>query len=159
MKKYILFIIIAVLLSTLCSCTAATDYFGFTKEDFKVVDEKDSHGGFHGDGAYYLILNCSENKQKASELIEDWKPLAMSEPLELIMYGGEKNGISYDGYNLSEQAKMPEVENGYYCFYDRHPNAKDPHNDSDLLKRASFNFSLAVYDTDSDIMYYFEYDT
>ena len=66
MKKYILFIIIAVLLSTLCSCTAATDYFGFTKEDFKVVDEKDSHGGFHGDGAYYLILNCSENKQKIS---------------------------------------------------------------------------------------------
>ena len=159
MKKYILFIIIAILLATLCSCTAETDYFGFSKKDFEIIEEADTHGGFHGDGAYYLIVDCSKNKQKALELIEDWKPLDMTESLELIMYGGEKDGISYDGYDLSEQAKMPKVENGYYRFYDRHPNAKDHHGDSELLKRASFNFSLAVYDTDTDIMYYFEYDT
>ena len=158
MKKYILFIIIALLLSTLCSCTAETDYFGFTKEDFKVVDEKDSHGGFHGDGAYYLILNCSENKQKASELIEDWKPLAMSESLELIMYGGEKNGVSY-AYDLAEEAHWPIINNGVYKFVDRHSEAVDKSDDASLFDRSSYNFSIAAYDLDTNILYYFEFDT
>ena len=156
-KLIIVTIIVCVVFSS-CS-TVGSGHFGFKTSAFTVIEEKDTHGGFLGDGTYYLILDCSERKEQATELIKDWKPLPLTENLQLIMYGGEKNGISYDGYNLSEQAKMPEVENGYYCFYDRHPNAKDPHNDSDLLKRASFNFSLAVYDTDSDIMYYFEYDT
>lgn len=158
MKKYILCAVAVVtLLCSLLSCASERDCFGFFKKDFAVLEENDTHGAF-GDGAYYLILDCSENRQQAMELVSGWKELAMSEDLELIMYGGERDGTVY-GYNLAEQAKMPKVENGYYRFYDRHPNAKYPYDTSDLLKRVSFNFSLAVYDTDSDIMYYFEYDT
>ena len=44
-----------------------SEYFGFSKEDFTVEEEADTHGGFYGDGSYYLILDCSESKEKALE--------------------------------------------------------------------------------------------
>lgn len=134
------------------------EYFGFAKKDFDVVEELDTHGGFHGDGSYYLILDCSENKKEALELIKYWKKLPLSENLELIMFGGEREGITY-GYNLSEEAKMPKVENGYYFFQDRSSESTNSEDDSELLNRYSFNFSIAVYDSDTDILYYFEFDT
>lgn len=131
---------------------------GFSKEDFIIVEEADTHGGFHGDGSYYLILDCSKNKEKALENIKSWKELPLSKNLNLIMYGGEKDGMTY-GYNLAEEAKIPEIENGYYYFCDRHSESTDSSDDTNLFTRASFNFTLAIYDSDTDRMYYFEFDT
>lgn len=134
------------------------DYFGFDKNEFAVVEEANTHGGFHGDGTYYLILDCSGNKEKALENLKSWSELPLPENLQLIMHGGEKNGIVY-GYDLAEEAKIPDVKNGYYCFYDRHSESTDSCDDSELFDRGSYNFSTAVYDSNVDIMYYFEFDT
>lgn len=136
----------------------STNHFGFAKKDFSVVEENDTHGGFLGDGSYYLILDCSGNKALALEKIKDWKKLPLSENLNLIMYGGEKDGIDY-GYNLSEEAKIPKIKNGYYMFKDRHSESQNAEDDSELLSRHSFNFSIAVYNCDTDKLYYFEFDT
>lgn len=138
--------------------TVEETYFGFSKDDFIVVDEADTHGGFYEDGSYYLILDCSENREKALENVKGWKELPLSKNLNLIMYGGEKDGMTY-GYNLAEEAKIPEIENGYYYFCDRHSESTDASDDTNLLTRASFNFTLAIYDSDADRMYYFEFDT
>ena len=134
------------------------EYFGFAKKDFSVIEELDTHGGFHGDGSYYLILDCSENKQDALENVSGWNTLPLSENLALIMYGGHKDGMWY-GYNLAEEANIPAIENGYYIFKDRHSDSRDSADDSELFNRHSFNFSIAIYDLDTDIMYYFEFDT
>lgn len=134
------------------------EYFGFTKKDFSVVEEIDTHGGFLGDGSYCLILDCSGNRENALEQVKNWNKLPLSENLNLVMYGGEKDGISY-GYNLAEEARIPRVENGYYIFNDRSSESKDSADDSELFNRYSFNFSIAVYDSDTDRMYYFEFDT
>lgn len=136
----------------------AEKYFGFRKKDYEVREETDTHGGFHGDGAYHLIMDCSENKGKALEIVNSWNQLPLSENLNLIMYGGERDGMTY-GFNLAELANMPTIENGCYCFYDRHSESTDSGSDANLFDRASFNFSLAVYDFDTNMMYYFEYDT
>lgn len=135
-----------------------TPYFGFTKKDFSVVEELDTHGGFLGDGSHYLILDCSGNKQKSSEIIKDWNKLPLSENLNLAMYGGEKDGVIY-GYELAKKAHMPKIENGYYIFEDRHSESNDSKDDSELFDRYSFNFSIAVYDCDTDKMYFFKFDT
>ena len=128
-------------------------YFGFEKKDYIVLEEEDSHGGFHGDGSYYLILDCSENKEKALENLKGWNELPLSKNLNLIIYGNE----SYT-YHLAEMAKIPEIEHGYFCFWDR--NADVNHmDDTELFNRYSFNFSFAIYDSDTDIMYYLEFDT
>lgn len=133
-------------------------YFGFEKRDFIVINEFDTHGGFHGDGSYYLILDCSENKNEALDKIKGWKKLPLSENLELIMYGGEKNGVTY-GHKLAQEAHIPQIENGYYIFEDRNSESIDSTNDTKLFDRYSFNFSLAIYDCDSDKMYYFAFDS
>lgn len=133
-------------------------YCGFSKGDFTVVEEQDTHGGFHGDGSYYLILDCSDNIEAALQIVEGWNALPLSETLSLVMYGGERDSVGYS-YNLAQEAHMPEVENGYYSFTDRHPEAEDDTDDGQLLSRSSFNFTLAVYDTDTNRLYYFEFDT
>ncbi len=133
-------------------------YFGFEKRDFTVVEELDTHGGFHGDGSYYLILDCSNNKKEALEKIKEWEKLPLSENLELIMYGGEREGITY-GYKLAQESHIPQIKNGYYIFKDRHSESTDSTDDTKIFDRYSFNFSIAIYDCDSDKMYYFEFDT
>lgn len=161
MKRVLAVVCAFVFLAALSSCLTSLqpdNYFGFSKQSFVVVEEKDTHGGFVGDGAYYLILDCSDNTEDALSIVADWNELPLSENLNLIMYGGEKDGVTY-GYDLSEEAHMPVIENGYYYFEDRHSEAKDATDDSELFSRASYNFSLAVYDSDTNRLYYFEFDT
>ncbi len=162
MKKILAFLCMMICVLGLSSCSSSQgkpeEYMGFAKDDFVVVEELDSHGGFHGDGTYHLILDCSEHQEKALENIAGWKELPLSENLALILYGGEKDGRTY-GYYLAEEANIPEIQNGYFCFLDRHSESTDIHSDAELFNRASFNFSLALYDTDTDRMYYFEFDT
>ena len=161
MKRILTFLCTFLFLVALSSCAMIPqqeEYLGFSKQDFTVVAEEDTHGGFHGDGSYYLILDCSNNIETASENINGWKPLPLSENLELIMYGGQKDGVYY-GYGLSEEAHMPKIINGYYFFQDRHAKSVDPSDDSSLFDQFSFNFTLAVYDCDTNRFYYFKFDT
>ncbi len=123
-----------------------TEHFGFAKKDFTVVEEIDTHGGFHGDGSYFLILDCSDNKDKALEKVKNWNKLPLSENLNNVMYGN----------SLTEEAHLPIIENGYYMFKDRQTDGTD---DSAIFDKASYNFSIAFYDSDTDKMYYFDFDT
>ncbi len=131
-------------------------YMGFNKTEYTIVEEEDTHGGFLGDGSYYLILDCSSNTEKALNIVRDRKPLPLSENLNLIMYGGIKDGVIY-GYELAEEAHWPIIEHGYYKFVDE--QSDDPEDDSGLFDRHSFNFEIAAYDTDTDLLYFFRFDT
>ena len=53
---------------------------------------------------------------------------------------------------------IPEVENGYYLLIDEQAE-EGKATGADILHRASFNFTLGIYDSDADILYYFELDT
>ena len=160
--RYIKAIAIIVLICVLFSgCAAAgeeSEYFGFNTKEFIVAEEADTHGGFHGDGSYYLILDCSENQERSHEIIADWQALPLTENLQIVMYGGVKDNVSY-GYGFAEEAHWPDISNGVYKFVDRHSESTDESDDTNLLDRFSFNFSIAVYDLDTDTLYYFEMDT
>ena len=158
MKKIVSLIMCFAIMLNLAACSewllGRSDFFGFSKRDFTVMEEVNNHGGFHGDGSYYIIMDCSKNKEKALEILSDWKKLPMTENLNRIMFKYEN-----DGMNLAEEAKIPMVKNGYYFFYDRHSESADSSDDSEIFGRGSYNFSLAIYDSDTDMMYYYEYDT
>lgn len=145
MKKTVAMLLALIFIIALPACSAKT-YFGFSKQKFTVVEEQDTHGGFHGDGSYYLVLDCSNHAEAALNIVERWNKLPLSENLDMFIYG-------------EEVAQLPRIENGYYCFQDRHPEAINPSDDSELFSRWSFNFSLAVYDSDTNMFYYFEFDT
>ncbi len=161
--KLVIATIIACLVFSSCSTVGSgqADYFGFKPSEFVVVDEFDSHGGFLGDGDYYLILDCSGKAEQAKELIDSWKPLPLTENLQRVMdttCGGMEDGVYYSK-TLAEIAHWPVIENGVYKFIDRHPEAIDKSDDTSLFDRHSHNFSIAVYDLDTDMLYYFEHDT
>ena len=161
--KIITVLIFICLFFTFCSTSdrGEAEYFGFKTSVFTVVDEKDTHGGFHGDGDYYLILDCSEKAEQAKELIDGWKPLPLTENLQRIMNmtcSRMEDGVYYNK-TLAEMAHWPIIENGVYKFIDRHSEAIDKSDDTNLFNRYSYNFSVAAYDLDTNTLYYFEFDT
>ena len=54
---------------------------------------------------------------------------------------------------------VPQVESGYYFFQDRHREAEDPGDPSNLFSRNAYNFTAALYDAGSETLYYYELDT
>ena len=114
------------------------------------AEVSDTHGGFHGEGEYAATIRFDtvHGAQLAEQLqnTDGWKTL----PLELLMYGGS----SY-GYYFADKAGIPKVENGCYYFIDRQQDTER----AGLLYRRSYNFSLAIYDSDENILYYCEIDT
>ena len=161
MKKSILLCLILTACLFLSSCFSGEERYsamGFSKSEYTIVEEKEDRDSFHGDGYSYLILDCSANAEKARSIVEDWTPLPLSENLELLMYGGEKDGAYY-GYDLAEDVNWPRIEHGVYKFYDRFDGATDRSDDSELFRRFSFNFSIAMYDLDNDMLYYYRLDT
>ena len=126
-------------------------------EDCKIEEDKDTHGGFLGDGEYFAKIICT-NKQE-SEIKSKWNELPLSpelqEAMNIIRYDGNGGNNVYDKYNI------PNIEDGYYCFVDRHSEAvlKDNKNDEDLNKRSSYNFTVGIYDSENKILYYYELDT
>lgn len=98
-------------------------------------------------------LNCSLPAAEKAEQLQNtdgWKVLPLEEELELLMYGGS----SY-GYYFADKAGIPKVENGCYYFIDRQQDTER----TELLYHRSYNFSLAIYDSDENILYYCEIDT
>ena len=150
-------LLLTVLLLPVCGCGGEKTVMGFVPQHFAVVEESDSHGGWMGDGLYYLVLDCAGNRDEALENVSGWKELPLSENLQLMLYGGEKNGVRY-GY-LDKEVQFPQTEEGWYCFVDRHRESTDSSDDTNLLRRYSFNFSAAVYDAQTDRLYYVEFDT
>ena len=115
----------------------------------KEISFEDTHGGFHGDGCIFAKIGFED-----SSLTEDlkknreWKKLPLSDNLNTFIYGG------YDS-----KLEIPKIKEGYYYFKDRHSESEDVRDDSELMSRASFNFTLLIYDSETDIMYIIEYDT
>ena len=53
---------------------------------------------------------------------------------------------------------IPRVRHGYYFFEDRYPS-DGPEKEKEFLDRGVFNFTVALYDSDNDTLYYCEVDT
>ena len=56
---------------------------------------------------------------------------------------------------------IPEISNGYWFVLDRHSAAKSKYNEKDIFKedRYSYNFTVAVFDIDKNVLYIYELDT
>lgn len=121
----------------------------------------DSHGGFHGDGETVARIQLTD-EQAASFLAdiqgnECWHPLPLSENLSAAVYGWR---TETEGFGpLFPEDTVPMVENGCWFFTDRHPQAEDPADDSQLHSRSSWNFTAAIFDADQNVLYYLELDT
>ncbi len=140
------------------------DISGYTE-----MTESDTHGGFHGDGelfytAYYNTGPAGELEENLERLAEQngsgWRRLPMTEVLQTAAYGAEGDGWKSGPWiTVNGEEGFPEAAEGYYYFRDRHSQAEDERDDSQLLQRNSQNFTLALYDTENNVLYYYEGDS
>jgi len=135
-----------------------SETLGVNAKPGAVLSSYNDHGGFHGDGTTFEVRIYSDDSLLTEiQQHSDWKPLPLTENLEIIAYGKEYPGFSIGPYIFVRgYAEFPIVEEGYYYFYDRQSDSTD---DADVLNRGSYNITLAIYDLNSRTLYYCDYDT
>lgn len=123
----------------------------------------DSHGGFHGDGETYAeVVFSDDDFLNAIENDAQWCALPLTQNLSAIVYGGmTSNGTTWAPSitNDEDELLVPTISNGYYFFKDRHYESEDAKDDSSLFDRYSMNFTIAIYDSDTKILYFYKLDT
>lgn len=121
----------------------------------------DTHSG-NGDGTSCFALTFSDNalEQEIADR-SDWAALPLDKATQVLAYGQSDETGSMGPYltDRDGDALLPPIENGYYCLIDRQASEKSLSAAQPILERASLNFTLAVYDTDQDILYFCQLDT
>ena len=165
---------ICIMISSLSNCSNEFDPKEYVESHLDINTESaqidtviEPPRSFNGDGNTYVVLNFSDNPitEEIKEK-ENWKQLPLTENLATIIYGGEKDGkqidafvCDYDGGAKTGIPLIPQIENGYYYFKDRHLDAKDIYDDSKIFERESYNYTIAIYDEDTNLLYFWSEDT
>lgn len=170
-KRLYVVLVISVLLFSLCGCRGEksnsvlrniSKVIGVDISSGEVLSESDSHGGFHGDGLAVIEIQFTDTAlSEQIEENEEWNLLPLTETLTALVYGiqTENSSVGPMIHDGNGTPLIPAVENGYYFFRDRHSQSTDPKNDSGVLGRGSYNFTIAIFDADHQILYYMELDT
>lgn len=160
MKKKYIIILICFLLS---GCSFKNESIKYIKKSIgldisscNIIEDENTHGGFLGDGTYFIKAKCNKDIIKQ---VSSWKELPLSNNLKIALYGTESNNemANENKYQLTE--KIPKIENGYYYFIDRYTDYENKEDDSEIFNRYSFNFTITIYDIDTNTLYYYEIDT
>jgi len=172
MKRIISILLAAFIVLSVSACASGssgnikdkiTDELGLDLSNAALSTTIDNHGGFHGDGT--SLVQFMFNDDSCEEQIKNnvlWKPLPLTENLTALVYGIRSETTAVGPYITFDDAgtsAFPVIENGYYFFLDRHSDSSDAHDDTNVLARPSFNLTIAMYDADTDILYYCEFDT
>jgi hypothetical protein len=125
-----------------------------------VVYERD-YGGLPIDGTEYGELSFSDNElEKAILEAPHWQEFPLGNGLLTIVYGTSWGGPFYvdDSDPLSyPKPRIPPIEHGYYYFEDKRSaeEGKNQWDDSLVLTRgSSHNYTFAIYDADTQILYF-----
>lgn len=166
-KTYILLLMVILVFTTMTACSS-NDVNRISKvididiSSGTISDTQDSHGGFHNDGLMITRITFTDDTEALENEIRNnnlWRQLPLSENISTFFYGDEEE--SGGTYISGEEGKplLPNIENGYYFFKDRNSESKNPSDDSEILRRLSFNFTVAIYDYDTKTIYYVVLDT
>lgn len=162
MKKITISLIFLISLFVLSSCggtsprAVLSDELGLDVSGGQVVIEYDNYGG-RGEGTSCIAIELeNENVLEQIESSGSWSTFPLDETTETLVYGIDEGTNSYGPYitDDSGEALVPEITNGYYILIDRHADQG-----KDILSRASFNFTIGLYDTDLNILYCCRLDT
>lgn len=119
------------------------------------TDRTDSHDGWLGDGETRISLTFGEAEaDQVEQTLSDapgWQTLPMGETLTLTLFGGETEQGYRRGILEEGELEIPQCQSGYWYFRDRTPEGG-----SDGVLR---NFTAAVYDTDTHILYLVVWDS
>ena len=103
-------------------------------------------------------INALEPEMQESD---KWNSFPLPEELEKVVYGKTEGNVTTGPYIVDafDDMRIPEITKGYYYFKDRHSESTDLYDSSPILERHSFNFTILLYDCDTDLLYIIEEDT
>ena len=117
----------------------------------KVLDYKDTHGGFLGDGDLYAVIQFDKNEKnsflKNIEKNKKWKKTPL-----------QKDG-NYYVYEPLPDYNIPKTKNGIYYFKDRFAENYPEEADTNINDRAAYNITFALFDLDTNKLYIYKLDT
>ena len=133
-----------------CLCLCSCGMFGETKTltekaeerlrvslaETTVLEEWDTHGGFHGDGESFLKVSCVDGFEK--NLGAGWQALPLQGDAYRYFY--EWGGV-FEHPETGEKV-IPEITNGFWYFQDT----------------GAMNWEFAVFDCEENILYFYVWD-
>lgn len=168
MKRWIILLALLLCVGCMTACTAksplehAASRVGLDLSAGSVSASVETHGGFHNDGMTYTVLTFPDDALFAA-IAENtaWQPLPLPQTVSKLLYGCRTERSVTGAYLVDENgdALFPTVQNGAYHFLDRHSDSAAGAADPALLERNSFNFTVALYDADTNTLYFGELDT
>ena len=165
-KSLICFLITSVFLLAITACAplsrqdTISQALGLDVSKGEEVSHYDTHSG-NGDGTSCFVLRFSDkNVLEQIQESAQWNAFPMDEIVTALVYGISDDTSSIGPFLSDENGEplVPDIQQGYYLLLDRQTVA-DQSETTDILQRASFNFTLALYDTQTDTLYYCELDT
>ena len=159
MKKFICMLLLLSMTFALCACGGDTNddndktINSISKMTEKcLIESNESENGF--------VTVKIEDEKTDSEIKTEWNELPLTENLTALIYGIESDTSSVGPYITKDDVPLfPEIENGYYYFVDQHTESTDSKDDTEIFDRNSFNLVIAIYDTDTNRLYYCQFDT
>jgi len=133
---------------------------GFDVSRGKEVSNYDTHSG-NGDGASCTAISFDDDTvlEKIKSNAE-WKEFPLDETVQALVYGISDEASSMGPFlnDGNGNPLVPEIQNGYYLLIDRQAQPGKA-TGADILHRHSFNFTLGLYDVDTNTLYFCELDT
>ena len=132
------------------------EVLGSDVSEAEVLQNSDTHDDFDNVGVYYAELSFYEDSSFIDEVKDyGWTELPMTSELNKAVYGkANNNTYPYASLFEKENFYIPEVENGYYYFVDESAASDNSAASAEELT----NFTLAIYDLDTNMLYFVEYD-
>lgn len=135
-----------------------------TPDNSKVIDLYNTHGGFHGDGDYYVAiqLDMQTLKDFSDEALKNskWNKLPIDKEINSFIYGYEEtNGSSSYIYYGHNKGIPNNIKNGIYYFRDIYAENYPKEKDISILNRPSHNLIFSILDFDTGKLYILESDS
>lgn len=161
MKKFFSFFLLVITLLILVACSSKTAQDTISRElnldvsNGKEVLNINTYSGSEGTSCIGISFD-DDSVLTAIKDNTEWLEFPLDETVRILIYGMEDEQMKIGPFlnDGNGGVLVPEVQNGYYQLIDRHSDTK-----TDILNRASFNFTVALYDTDSNTLYFCKLDT
>lgn len=166
MKKLGWIGIVLVFVFSLVACGAqspqdmVSEALGVDASTGSTMSSMDTHSG-NGDGVSCVVLHYDGDEMiKQIKADTAWKPFPLDETVQTLVYGVSDETSSTGPFLTDEDGEtlVPAIQNGYYRLIDRQAEPGKA-TGTDILNRASFNFTVGLYDTDTNTLYCCELDT
>lgn len=166
MKKLGWIGIVLVFVFSLAACGSqepqeiVSEAIGVDASTGSTMSSMDTHSG-NGDGTSFVVLHFDGDEMiKQIKADAAWQPFPLDETVQTLVYGVSDATSSIGPFLTDEDGKalVSEIANGYYRLIDRQVE-EDQATGADILNRASFNFTVGLYDTDTNTLYCCELDT